>query len=187
MQSEVFSNADNKCKDLPNFPVATGGAVGALIQDYPLICGGANESGYTQECYIFQRGNWQVVGQLFMARRYAASLKMPNGSLWILGGEDGSQYLASTEILNLDDQGMITEHVYGPSLPQASEAHCAVEWNSQAILIGGDFGATTYFYDLAADAWDTPGPKLKYTGYRKWPACGTIMDTVTGKMYVSTL
>ena len=57
-----------------------------------------------------------------------------NGMLWVMGGHDGDNRLATTEYVSLDSNPSQP----GPDLPTSQSHHCAVKLsNERVMLLGG--------------------------------------------------
>ncbi len=178
-KSEVFDlNTGKSCQDLAPFPIEINGAIGETVKGFPLICGGRDGSNEQQGCYLLKNNAWSKIGDMREARRFASMLLLANNTLWILGGT-GSP--STSELLDLDSNGAITQQTKGPDLPEPSSGHCAVRYeHSKAILMGGWFKNKTYIYNLEAGSW-TEGPQLQDSGNRYYAACGQIIDKGTSK------
>ena len=104
-------------------------SVGGLLGNTPIVCGGSSSS-IRQSCLIF--GQPQTI-TMTEPRYFAASVVLNTTTMWVMGGDDGWNYLSSTEFITLE------KAVSGPSLPYAVRSHCAVKYNeSQIYVIGGE-------------------------------------------------
>ena len=89
--------------------------------------------------------------------------------LWITGGLNGYNYLASTEIVDLTSYPAATVD-QGPEMPIPMYGHCLVKLNESTVLFM--YGYQTFFFDhSAAQAW-TNGPDMIYN--RLWFGCGMM-------------
>ncbi len=128
-----------------------------------LICGGRQPDSpmVTDRCYYFRNKKWTVnVGQsLSTFREHAASLKLNNSTLLIVGGATrGAHRLTSSELVSLDNHDKDTEE--GPVLPREHQVGCIVKLNdTMALMIGGEYDNTTYYLELNQSTW-IPGPQL---------------------------
>ena len=117
----------------------------------------------TKACYTYDRfvkKNWVLskVG-LLTARAYAASVVMPDGRFWILGGADESSALQTTEFVTVTETGIsvVTE---GPLMLEPLVSHCAA-WvtSTQVLVVGGfstalsDYTPHAAIYDFSLDQW----------------------------------
>lgn len=119
----------------------------------------------TSTCYIFDRyaSRAWVASPLGLrtARAYAASVVMPDGRLWVLGGADQSTILASTEFVEVIDNA-IQSVMFGPSMPEPLISHCAaLVSSSKVVVLGGfssllnDYTPTVRVYDFSINQWIT--------------------------------
>jgi hypothetical protein len=129
----------------------------------------------TNACYIFDRyvtRTW-VASPLGLGtpRAYAASVVLPDGRLWILGGADQSTILKSTEFVIMA-KNIISLVRPGPDMPEPLMSHCAA-WVSatQAVVIGGfssvlnDYSPAASVYDFSTQQWTkkswmSPGARI---------------------------
>ena len=135
-------------------------AVGGFTKDGPLLCGGYNSDTYSisNDCFILDNGKFSESDvKLQTGRARASAIVLPNGELWIQGGEG----LKSSEIVSLQGSE------YGMELEKPVKGHCSMLINSTTALItGGNNGPynlkvtdETYFVDI--DNWiRTKGPYM---------------------------
>jgi len=151
------------------------------VNGFPLVCGGySSGSVYQKACFALKSSSWSQVGEMDQARFDASSVVLPNGTIFIRGGQDGiGSYLRTTELMEIDSDGEISHQSPGPDMPTSSWGHCSVLTStSNMILMGGFYGSQTHFLNLESGSW-TAGPPLQDTGLRLWPACGHIVDKKT--------
>ena len=83
-----LENPSNRCRSVPDYPVAMiGGSVGILDKNQ-LVCGGYSSSDERlKTCHIFDTDakEWKLFGNMATARDSHAIATFPNGSLWITG------------------------------------------------------------------------------------------------------
>ena len=127
------------CADLANFPLANNGAVGANLNETPIVCGGVYSS-YYQTCYKFSNGGWQEFASMKEKRSWAAGV-MHKNKLLVFGGYGGNGLTSNTtELVSLD--GSVE---YGPELPQAVWMHTITSINSTVSLLSGGITSATSF------------------------------------------
>ena len=173
------------CNNWGNFPISVDGAIGGLVGDTVIICGGKADNGYfVNECYSLTSEKATHVTHMSVGRRSAASIVINDNTLWVTGGYkyDG-EYLAfaSTEYVTV--MGTMS----GPDLPMALDSHAMVAINSTCSMVIGGFSnnnnsALTFFYDRIEGEW-VNGPSLIKA--RKNHAAGIITDEVTGEDFVA--
>ena len=116
--------------------------------------------------------NWEQSPKgLITARAYAASVVLPDGRFWIIGGADERTVLQTTEFLTLSDAG-ITGVEQGPTMIEPLMSHCAALVSpTQVLVLGGfssvisDYTPTAAMYDLTLNewkkmSWTNPGPRI---------------------------
>ena len=77
----------------------------------------------------------------FKVGRYAHSLTAVDGSLVAAGGWDSSNYFSSVEILG--ETGWSTASW---SLKAPVYGHCAVSFQGELVILGGDYGRKAFSY-----------------------------------------
>jgi len=113
-----FSNSNLTKPSFGVIPEVRVGAVGAYLNDQPIICGG--DDGYWQNaydtCLTFDDSRWSQTHKLTTIRTAAASVLLNETTLWILGGLDNNgDRLDSTELINANEENGIP----GKELPVA--------------------------------------------------------------------
>ena len=144
-------------------------AVGGLTKDGPLLCGGYNrESGYdwdpdyvSNDCFTLHNSKFVAsYVKLQSERNKASAIVLPNGELWIHGGEARLSKLSSSETVSL--QGSKN----GMEMEEAIKRHCSVMINSTTAFVTGGktwhYSYSTYFVNIINWTW-TQGPQLKET------------------------
>ena len=155
-----LENPSNICT-LGEFPIGLSQAVGGFTKHGPLVCGGYNSGDGTRpnKCYKHNSsGQFEETEEKLQSKREGASaVVLPNETLWIQGGWDGSVWLASTEIFDLEGSQD------GIELEKKSRAQCAMMINSTtAFITGGNTGswsAETFFFNVQTGK-RTKGPKM---------------------------
>ena len=104
-------------------------------------------------------------------REFATSVVLPNGTLFILGGEYGDNSLTTTEVLVDNDY-----FDYGIDLPEEFYKHCAVLVNSTHLIIAGGLSDaeaknSTYLLDIDSGSWDRTDDLI---AARYWHSCGLV-------------
>ena len=171
----------NKCENWPKFPISVSEATGGLIENNVLICGGY-DGRYIDECYSLSNKKATFVTYMSVKRTDAASVVVNDDTLWITGGYDYPNTLASSEYIKM------TGTRSGPDLPMALEGHTILAINSScSMVIGGmnrdTFDITsTFYYDNNNDVW-TNGPNLNQGRYDH--ASGMIIDEFTNENFVA--
>jgi len=129
----IKPNGDVKtCPQSSNYPLKVRDAAGGYSNNEGSvsICGGLDGS-YRSECYTLEKSKWEPAGNLKNARNSHGASYITTG-LWMTGGWNGLQRLASTELLLPD--GKVTS---GPNLPEARSGHCQVSYQDTTFIIGG--------------------------------------------------
>ena len=155
-------------EDIPYRSSSAGGLLGTT----PVICGGAKYDGgwiYFNECLL--HGTSQLI-TMNSKRRHHSSVALNSSMLMLLGGRDGNNYLASTELITIDGT------VNGPTLPEAVRGSCTVKFpdNGLVYLIGGNTASgytnNVWVANPSNEFTFTPGPSLITA--RSYFGCGTM-------------
>ena len=180
--TEVFDLV--KTSSSPSFgqlPSPRTEAVGTILGNAPLICGGSEGGGsfplYTCISY-YQDSQWTQSNYMDDARQHAAGVNVNSTKFWILGGYQLSgNSLDSTEFII---QGQ-TNGVPGPKLPYALRGMCAIKFtNNEIFVIGGrdsdgGYRNEVWIYDPQNGFARTQGPSL--TTARGFHSCSTMEDS----------
>ena len=81
------TESNNSCPDLAQYPIQVQNAVGGLVDDTPVICGGT-VSDRVDPCYKHDRttNTWSLLGNLNRPRGFHAAAPLLGGSvLWVTG------------------------------------------------------------------------------------------------------
>ena len=174
---DLSVRGNSKCYKWAEFPKNVEAAVGGLIGDTILICGGGDQDDSSDECYKLDQQTATFVTNMTAKRKYASSIVVNQKILWVTGGwsSDLDSPLASTEYIT--SKGSTP----GPELPLAISAHVMVAINNDfSMLIGGETDketiASTYFYDHKEHIWIS-GPNMNSA--RRWHAAGIVTDQGT--------
>ena len=152
------------------------GAVGTMLGNAPLLCGGYNRD--TCISYHQDSKRWIQSQTMVSKRDNAAGVKINSTSFWILGGDDGSSAsnMDSTEFIM---QGQ-TNGIPGPKLPYGMSSMCAIKISENEIFVIGGFDGN---YDYRNEVWiydpqngfaRTQGPSLILA--RCYHSCSTMND-----------
>ena len=132
-------------------------AVGGLINETPIVCGGRNLPEYYDSCITF--GQTKTSIKMNEPRSSAASVVLNETTLWIMGGLAGrSRRLKSTELITLDP----ATSVNGPALPKALAGSCAVKYNDTHIYLTGSSNQVWIYNTMlnpGSSSW-TEGPRM---------------------------
>ena len=184
-----------KCTSMQNFPREISYAMGGLLNNQLVICGGTTtgtSSGATYNCQrLGNSGQWSLFGGGLIFARYFGSLAtvtiQGEDFLWITAGKDSSQnLLKSTELVS--SSGSVT---FGTNLPEKRANHCMVVINNHAIIIGGspskNVGRSVLIFDRASsnDFSHKNGPSLNKKRY--WHACSTMVSPAHGGRTVAVV
>ena len=133
-------------------------AVGGLINETPIVCGGRNLPEYYDSCITF--GQTKTSIKMNEPRSSPASVVLNETTLWIMGGLAGrSRRLKSTELITLDP----ATSVNGPALPKALAGSCAVKYNDTHIYLTGSANQVWIYNTIlnpGSSLW-TEGPRMK--------------------------
>ena len=167
----------DKTNSTPSFgrlPSKLIGAVGTMLGNAPILCGGHNGSYKIYDiCISYQQDSgWIQSNSMIAARYYAAGLMLNTTTLWILGGVG---QMGSTEFII---QGQ-TNGVHGPKLPYGMRSMCALKISENEIFVIGGYDGSNYrnevwIYDPQNGFARTQGPSL--TTKRRGHSCSTMKD-----------
>ncbi len=137
-----------------------------------MLCGGSQNSSYSNKCYSLENNQWVSSASMNSVRRSAAAAQLKDGKLFVTGGHDGSYS-------SLNSAEMLTEEGWEsniPSLPVSIADHCMVTVNSTTVMvIGGEqnrqISGKTFYFTFEEESW-TEGPELR--NKRRWHSCGKI-------------
>ncbi len=169
-----LASSASTCKNPPNFPATVNAAIGGLgFKGNPILCGGWQNSVYSNKCYSLENNVWVSSASMNSVRVFAAAAQLQDGKLLVTGGYDGSfSYFNSAEILT--EEGWKSNI---PSLTVKIYGHCMVTVNSTTVMaIGGRqngpyYSGKTFYLTFGEESW-TEGPELKIK--RRWHSCGKI-------------
>ena len=151
---ELFQT--NSTPSFGQLPFARIGAVGAMFDNVPIICGGLdedlNEEYAFESCTSFENSQWQQSYSMFTNRGLAAGVQINATTFWILGGIDGigKPILDHTEFI-IKGQ---TNSIPGPNLPHTLYNMCAVKRSDEEIfVIGGSDGGSNATKWICTNSW----------------------------------
>ena len=153
-------------------------AVGGILGDVPILCGGNRPPYYGayNNCITFENSSWDTSHLLTKNRVYSAGVQINYTSFWILGGGNYYPYLNSTEFIVQDNSNGIP----GPTLPYNMSKMCAVKLSEEEIfVIGGwtdDHGISSkvWIYSPQKNFERKPGPSLNQS--RQQHSCSIMRD-----------
>ena len=174
-----INSPPKSCKNLPDFPLKVGGALGGLgFKDRPKMCGGYFRNVHYKNCYNLEGNEWIPASSMNSNRSLTSFSSSPYPSephkLFVAGGSEHGpfSYLSSAEVL--------TEHgweILSETLPMSISCHCSVLVNSTTVmLVGGrkqnmEHSEQTFFLNTVNNVW-VEGPALK--NLRAPAGCGRI-------------
>jgi hypothetical protein len=125
-----LASSTSTCKNPPNFPAKVFLAIGELgFKGNPIICGGWQNSSFSNKCYSLEINEWVSSASMNSVRVSAAAAQLQDGKLLVTGGDDGSAFLNSAEMLT--EKGWESNI---PSLPVTIVHHCMVTVNSTTVM-----------------------------------------------------
>ena len=160
-------------------PIKRLGAVGAVIGNTPILCGGNDKipnNPYEPEndldsCISFQTSQWSESHSMNEKRSFSAGVQINSTTFWILGGMN----FDSTEFII---QGQ-TNGIPGPKLPNELSQMCAVKFSEEEIFVigGNDEDADVdevWIYNPLNGFARNQGPSLNMSRYAH--SCGIMTD-----------
>ena len=90
LKSEVIdlTSEDTVCEELGDFPLQIDYAVGALLGDYPVTCGGKTNPTTSNKCYKLDETKQYTEFAIMQKPRYNAGIIPHENKMWITGGRD---------------------------------------------------------------------------------------------------
>ena len=177
MKSEVIdlNSEDTGCEEVDDFPLQIRGAVGALLGDHPVVCGGLDlvTNIVSNKCYKLENTKQYTEFATMQKPRLDAGIIPHEKGLWITGGRDetasGNIWKSTEFILS---SGNSTR---GPDLPSAMSLHVMSKLNSSTSMIIGSYSFESWYFDHNTEEF-SDGPSLlekrdRYTA-------GLIKDSV---------
>ena len=140
MTSEVIDlyNPDVTCKSWPDHPLGTFGAVGGLIDDQLIICGGFAYYAITRKCYAMTPISTYNASKLDNATYQSAGVVLNQDTLLVSGGYDS--YLHIFDRIEYISE---VENGHDPdSLPVGLYGHCLIRITNETLLLTGGKNAT---------------------------------------------
>ena len=179
---DLTVRGESYCKNWADLPKDLEAAVGGLVEEAILICGGTAHGQSFDECYTLSQERATFVTNMTAKREYAASIVLYQTMMWVSGGwsSDTGSLLSSSEFITIEGTKL------GPSMPMATSSHVKVAIsNTLTMLIGGETKdgpvESTFYYDHRGQIW-TDGPNLIQA--RRWHAAGVVTDEVTKEKLV---
>ena len=176
-----------KTNSTPSFgelPSLRNYAVGTMLGNAPILCGGYNLSSYLDTCISYnQDSEWTQSHTMVNKRQNAAGVKVNTTTFWILGGNNGTNHGNDRLVLPLDSTEFIiqgqTKGVPGPKLPYVLCCMCAIKRSENEIFVIGGMDATltrnvVWIYDPQNGFARTQGPSLAQERHQH--SCSTMND-----------
>ena len=154
-------------------------AVGTVLDNAPILCGGEDEHDNSLDrCISYHHGLWFQSNIMVNKRSSATAVKVNTSTFWILGGKetwDDWDYWDSTEFII---QGQ-TIGVSGPKLPYGMYGMCAIKISENEIFVIGGYADFEYrnevwIYDPQNGFARTQGPSFPTP--RIAHSCSTMKD-----------
>ena len=161
-----------------------GAAIGGILQNQPLICGGEVNypfRGSLKITHVFIIGAPNNGFKLIIPRGLTSSVVQNESKIWATGGYNNNNNLEkSTEIISLDQSSMP-----GPDLPFTIWTHSMVHVDPTAIyLIGGiqndELSNKTWIIDPTNEFQIKVGPSLNIA--RNFHSCSKMR--IEGRIYL---
>merc|ERR1711860_65056 len=164
------------CSPLPNYPLSVGGAAGGLVNDRIVICGGSEDGEKAvsahRECLASTSTGWEVIGNLIRPKSRHAAANLPNGGLWMTGGQYSENDFHSTDFVTTN-----MEVIRGPNLPTPKHGHCLTQFNSTTMMFIGGFenAYRVDFFNVDTQQWFNFGPETNFP--HRYSGCVSFTDS----------
>jgi hypothetical protein len=84
-----LASSASTCKNPPNFPSTVSRAIGGLgFKGNPIICGGYQNSSYSNKCFSLENIQWVSSASMNSVRVGAAAAQLQDGKLLVTGGSN---------------------------------------------------------------------------------------------------
>ena len=169
-------------------PTGLGGIDGVIFNGYVYVTGGKGNGavGYVSTVYYSQintatgaLGTW-TTGAAFTGGRNNHTALAYNSALYILGGFDGTNYLADVQYAKINADGSIGSWNYTANLPQGLQMSSGFAANGYLYLISGATGASacsaaTYVASIHANTTIANGNNP--TGLGGWSQTSVVIGS----------
>jgi len=107
-------------------------------------------------------GTWSAMPSMGIPRLYFASHILPNGDVWVLGGEY-SGFGLPANWTRTGEKFSISTNTWSPIAPHPESQYGDVPsmlLDGNKIIAGSLFNPTTFLYDIATNTWSSAGSKV---------------------------
>lgn len=122
-----LSGEGHNCPNIADNPKDYG-TIGAFVGGKAVVCGGEDNT-----CHSLSdsSSDWQVSNPLNVRRDFAAGVMVEEGRWWVIGGDDGSGNLFSTQVYEPDTERFVN----GWQMPFATSEHQVVRVNETHYVL----------------------------------------------------
>ena len=189
-KSEVLDLLDPKvrCDPWVDYPMGVFGAVGTLIQNKMIICGGSSsEIDAITNCYVLEPYRVTEINGLQIGS-FSSGYSSFNDSLFVAGGYRNSRLTRTEYITEMDRKN-------GPEIPIEAEGQCIIQINENEILLTGGLTNNgtinkTWFYNHQTEKW-TNGPDTieskSFHACGKFKIDGIMVLVLAGGTYITSV
>ena len=139
---------------------------------------------YTQQCDIFQDGEWRFLQNTSYYRTQPSSAAMDNSFL-LIGGLVHGAPTNTTELIPIDGSPSCP----GPIMVNHGQLHCTIQVSADVIVVSGGSGAGAEVFDRVTEYQLSPAnqerPLTKMLGPRCWHACAVYQNAAGQKVQTS--
>ena len=200
-------NSDFHCTGLKDFPIPVAYAAGGIVDDIPIICGGANGTinrdnsteiidYVSKDCYEFKERGWSIMTKKMLNERkynFGTGNLVIKNQLLVHGGQgQQNNFVNSSEMVGLKTQSS------NYTLPVSG--HCNIMINEKSFMVTGGtipdgkggMQVTNKTYYCQTDLKKCiPGPPLFHPRrahgcYQKWPYLYVVGGYIATNIYNST-
>ena len=161
-----LDNANSKCLPWADSPVGVQSAVGGMVNDGFLLCGGSSFMGDSQQCHLITPIMAEQTVGLTYASFDSSVVVLDQERLFVIGGvnfEEGGE-------LNRTEYVSTLQSTLGPNLPQdLLVQYCAHKIDEDTVMVIG--GKTSYFFSIKTEKW-RKGPDFQKS--RSVHSCGSF-------------
>ena len=167
---EMYDFATRKWARLPPMLCAREGCSAVRLvyegEEVIVVVGGNDDHTCLNSAELYHKGQWTMLPDMMLRRSFGAAVSIGDSQLLVMGGLDGSSYLSSTELFDLNTQ----EWTQTADMRHKRSRLAAVSLldDSHVVAVGGHDRTRSHdvveLYSVAKNAWmDMPHMRTQRT------------------------